>query len=142
MAKLKGSEVDTAIVAARGAGRTLDEIGQAFGMTRQAVHARLKRLTAPEKKPKRVRDDSLAVAALLQRTNRLLAGVIVRICALQTTRREYPFEVLTGLGLTAREIAEATGTTEAVVNVTKTRARRSRATSTEDQLVSTEETVQ
>lgn len=114
------SEIDRSILSARAEGQTYAQIGKALGLTRQGVHARLQALLGAE----RPRD---AMIALLERNNRLLAGLIVRICAVQTTRASYPIEVLTGLGLSAREIAEAIGSTEATVNVTKTRARSKKA---------------
>lgn len=57
-------------------------------------------------------------------TNQLLAALIVQVCRLQTRRAEYPMDVLTGLGLSSREISAAIGTSEATVNVTKSRARK------------------
>lgn len=111
-------DIDSVILEGRAAGRTLAEIGRSVGMTRQGVHTRLRALLA---RPRRSDD---AIIETLQRTNRLLAGLIVRICAIQTTGDEYPRLVLSGLGLSTQEIAAALGTTAAVVHVAKHRARR------------------
>jgi hypothetical protein len=115
-------DIDAVILEGRAAGLTLAAIGKSVGMTRQGVHARIQALLA---RPRRRQDD--AIVEMLQRTNRLLAGVIVRICAMQTTRADYPIEVLTALGLSAREVAGVIGSTEASVNVTKARARKKAA---------------
>lgn len=64
---------------------------------------------------------SVQVLRALQQTNKLLAAVIVQIARTQTARREYPIEILQGLGLRSRAIAEAIGTSEATINVTKGR---------------------
>lgn len=117
------TDVDSAILEARAAGMTFAEIGKTVGMTRQGVHTRVQALLA---RPRRRPDD--AILERLDRTNRLLAGLIVRICAVQTTRANYPIEILTGLGLSPREIAEAIGTSEGTVNVTKHRAKTKTAT--------------
>jgi len=69
-------------------------------------------------------NDQRAVLAELRRTNRLLAGVIVQIARTVTTDRRYHIDVLAGLGLRSRQIAEALGTTEATVNTTKARTRK------------------
>lgn len=122
------ADIDSAILEGRAAGRTLAEIGKSVGMTRQGVHTRLRALVA---RPRR--DD--AIVQMLQRTNRLLAGVIVRICQLQTTGDDYPRRVLTGLGLTTREVADALGTTAVVVHVAKHRARRKQESNSQAETV-------
>ena len=60
-------------------------------------------------------------------TNRLLAGIIVQLCRMQTHQSEYPMQVLTRLGLTPQEIADVLGTSAATVHVTKSRAKKKAA---------------
>jgi len=117
------NEVDRAILRGRADGLTFEQIGKALRMTRQAVHQRLAALRqATQRGPKAIGLE--AVHAELQDTNRLLAALIVQVARTQTRDVSYQSDVLRGLGLTSRKIAEALGTTEANVNATKVRSRR------------------
>jgi len=59
-------------------------------------------------------------------TERLLAVILVQLVRLQTRKLIDHIEILRNAGLGVQEIAAALGTTEAVINVTRSRAHKKR----------------
>jgi DNA-directed RNA polymerase specialized sigma24 family protein len=128
------NDVDRAILRGRADGLTFAQIGKTLRMSRQAVHSRLQALrrgNRPSARP----PEQFAVIDGIRETNRLLAALIVQVARTQTHSTEYHVDVLAGLGLRARQIAEALGTTEATINTMKSRVRQRNKSATSDDAV-------
>jgi DNA-directed RNA polymerase specialized sigma24 family protein len=119
-----GNDVDRAILRGRADGLTYEQIGKALRLSKQAVHLRHAALRRQARGPRGAGLPELVTA--VHETNRLLTALIVQVARTQTSDAYYPIEVLQRLGLKARQIAEAMGTTEATINVTKGRRRKRR----------------